>query len=142
MPRFTLGFLTGIAISLMVAVFLYNYIFFPRPENFYQSPILLLHVGENEPGYAVFELLNSPEYWEEMSLAAEKEAEDFLAKKGRHEDVSVHCVGRAQSYVVYYAYPSYTSLRYLNSRDEVETVILDFIEASYMRDLNKVIGEE
>jgi hypothetical protein len=141
-PKFLLGFLTGIALSMFVVVFLCNYLIFQRPENYYESPVLLLYVGENEPGYAEFELLNSPEYWEEMSIAAEKEAEDFLKKKGREEDVHVHCVGRAQGYKVYYSYPRATSLRNWNSQDEVETVIMDFIHASYHSDLDKILGED
>jgi hypothetical protein len=77
-----------------------------------------------------------------MSIAAEKEAEDFLKKKGREEDVHVHCVGRAQSYKVYYSYPRATSLRNWNSRDEVETLILDFIQARHMSDVMNISGKD
>jgi hypothetical protein len=141
-PKFLLGFLTGIALTLVIGVYICNYFLFPRPDSFYQSGTMPFYVDKDQSGYAVFELLNSREYWEEMSLAAEQEAENFLKKKGRKVDVNIHCVGRAQGYKFYYSYPRASSLRNWNSQDDVETVIRDFIHARFMNDVMKIYGKE
>jgi hypothetical protein len=138
-PRFILGFVSGILLSLCALAFVWHFLFFPVADGFYESAIIPFYVDDDSPHYAAYQKLESPEYWAALSADAESIAKEYCRKNGIYSNIKVHCVGKPQSFQIYYSIVGHTSIRRLFSRHEIEAVIVEHVDSAYTLALAQIL---
>lgn len=142
-PKFIAGILVGVVVSIILAALAFHYIYFGYPESSYSSPSIPFYMTEDEGDvrYSEYKLLNDPEYWEDLSITAENAANDYLRKKGKSGEVHVRCIGSSTGFTIYYSFSGHTSLRQLLSNNKTKDIIVNTVNASYRKHLEKIIGQ-
>ena len=135
------GFALGVGFCLLALWWGYHQILIPIPKSHVVSPVIPFYTTEENPHYNLYELLNGPEYWADLALEVETEANNRLNKEGLGYEVRVFCRGSATGYEVYLTFEGLASLKQMTQRKQWVDWIHDQIHEDYRKHLDPILQE-